>query len=646
MLFAALLAVPSSSAADTQDLTPWMIVTREKLEVNAPTWQWSGLVSRNGGTGIFSESRDSWRLGVLRNGSDPAFRQMVERWGNALGVIGGSWVWREDGSLVSLQDANRPPLQLGDAVQFATTGAGGPFHLALKPDGTVLGWSRDGGGLVSPPGLTGIKSLASGRHILALRNDGSLLECASLTSAPTILASGLTAGAQVFSTWNTPPQAAVIDAAGRFVWSNVTGLAGRLKGRQGIKRLMIEQNSALFTDGTYQPLVPASLLADPKRRFPVIKGVVDVMNSSHTSVEATLLCEDGTFYILSTSLYSVRPDFPWSSGPALDPGLHRPASLDTNFDRAYVTADAGDFGRCDTGSKVIDFTVFNAGVQALNGLNLSLSGRDASLFSIESVSTPSTLAFAVPHRFKVRITPTSPGLKLATLTVSSTSPGVQPYTIPLRCEVVGSYKALPASKTPSPLSFGPLREERQTGLIVQTLTYINNSTIPLTNGLGFTITKFPRDVWVLGSHAPHTTSLQADPTPPTTLYLDYTSPIPAGGKIEFTVCYSDSSRRLKASTQPLIASSPLLEKQTPPGPLGGTATPVLRVVNVPQGRMVEWNAPSGGVYGFEYSDNSLDWYSASTLLQAARARRMIWIDRGQPETLSKPANRSYRIKKL
>ena len=57
MLFAALLAVPSSSATDTQDLTPWMIVTREKLEVNAPSWQWSGLVSRNGGTGIFSESK-------------------------------------------------------------------------------------------------------------------------------------------------------------------------------------------------------------------------------------------------------------------------------------------------------------------------------------------------------------------------------------------------------------------------------------------------------------------------------------------------------------------------------------------------------------------------------------------------------------
>lgn len=642
----AALAASHSPAASTQDFTPWMIVTREKLEVKAPTWQWSALVPRNGGNGIFSKQSIAEVASLFRNGTDPAYRQMVESWSNPVSVIGGSWIWREDGFLISRTDPSRAPLQLGDAIQFATTGAGGPFHFALKADGTVLGWSRHGGGLVSPHGLTGIKSLASGRHILALRDDGTLLECSSLTTAPTVLASGLKAGAQVFATWSTPPQAAVIDAAGRLVWTNVTGLADRLKGRQGIKRLMIQQNSALLTDGTYLSLVPASLLADPKRRFPVIKGVVDVLNSSNTSVQATMLLEDGTFYLLDTYLYSVRPDLPWSAGPALNPALHRTASLDTDFDRAFVTDDVGDFGRCDTDSKVIHFTLFNAGQFTLEGVTFSLTGRDAGLFSIESDTAILNPTFARPHQFKVRIKPTSPGLKFATLNVTSTSPGVQPYVIPLRCEAVGSYKAVPASKTPAPLTFGPLHEERQTGLMVQTLTYTNSSTIPLPNGLQFTLSKFPSGVWVLGSHAPSTVNVVADPTPPTTLYLDYTAPVSAGGKIEFTICYSDASRRLNASTQPLITSSPLLEKRPLPGLLGGTLIPTLRVVNLPQGRMVEWNAPSRGAYGFEYSDNGLDWYSASTLLYAASARRMIWIDRGQPETLSKPTNRSYRIKKF
>ena len=646
LLLASLLAVPSARSAETSDYSPWMIVTREKLEVNAPTWQWSALVPRIGGTAIFNESRDSWRLGFIRNASNPAYRQMVERWTNPISVIGGSWVWREDGSLVSLQDPSRAPLPLGDAVQFATTGTGGPFHFALKADGTVLGWSRDGGGLVSPPGLTGIKSLASGRHILALRDDGTLLECSSLTATPTILTSGLKAGAQVFATWSTPPQAAVIDAAGRFVWTNVKGLADRLKGRQGIKRLMIEQNAALLTDGTYLSLVPASLLADPKRRFPVIHGIVDVMNSSTSSVQATVLCEDGTFYLLDTNLYSSRPDLPWSSGPALDPAQHLPASLSTDFDHAFVTADVGDFARCDTGSKAIDFTVLNAGVQALNGVNFSLSGRDASLFSIESDSTPSALDFATPHRFKVRITPTSPGLKLATLTISSTSPGVQPYTIPLRCEVVGRHKAVPASKTPSPLTVGPIHEERQTGLMVQTVTYFNDSSIPLPNGLEFVITKFPRGVWVLGSHAPYVVNVVADPNPPTTLYLNYTAPIAPHGTIDFTLCYSDAYRRLNASTQPTISAVPLLGKMPALSAIPGPTIAPLRVINIPQGRMVEWNALARGVYGINYSDNGVDWYSASTQLYAANARRMLWIDRGQPETQSRSTTRLYRIKKL
>jgi len=56
--------------------------------------------------------------------------------------------------------------------------AAGVYHsLALKADGTVIGWgNNDFGQITVPPGLTGVKAIsATYFHNLALKVDGSVI---------------------------------------------------------------------------------------------------------------------------------------------------------------------------------------------------------------------------------------------------------------------------------------------------------------------------------------------------------------------------------------------------------------------------------------------------------------------------------------
>jgi hypothetical protein len=67
-----------------------------------------------------------------------------------------------------------------------------------------------------------------------------------------------------------------------------------------------------------------------------------------------------------------------------------------------------------------------------------------------------------------------------------------------------------------------------------------------------------------------------------------------------------------------------------------------------QGPLLEWNAVRGLTYVVEYSDNGgASWSSAVHRLVGGN--RILWVDRGQPETVVKPvskAARAYRVKRL
>lgn len=72
--------------------------------------------------------------------------------------------------------------------------AAGSFHdLALRPDGTVVGWGQNSDGQISiPPGLTNVIRIASGgNHSLALRKNGTVVAWGSNTFGESLVPAGL-----------------------------------------------------------------------------------------------------------------------------------------------------------------------------------------------------------------------------------------------------------------------------------------------------------------------------------------------------------------------------------------------------------------------------------------------------------------------
>jgi hypothetical protein len=81
-----------------------------------------------------------------------------------------------------------PPLGLTDVVAIS---AGNSHSLALKNDGTVVGWGRnDFGQATPPPGLVDVAAISAGGASLALKNDGTVVEWGG--EASDIPPSGLT----------------------------------------------------------------------------------------------------------------------------------------------------------------------------------------------------------------------------------------------------------------------------------------------------------------------------------------------------------------------------------------------------------------------------------------------------------------------
>jgi hypothetical protein len=83
---------------------------------------------------------------------------------------------KEDGTVVGWGETNAatPPSNLSGVVRIA---AGGMHSLALKGDGTVVGWGNNDSDQAAPPtDLTGVVEIAAGFfHSLALKSDGTVV---------------------------------------------------------------------------------------------------------------------------------------------------------------------------------------------------------------------------------------------------------------------------------------------------------------------------------------------------------------------------------------------------------------------------------------------------------------------------------------
>jgi len=142
------------------------------------------------------------------------------------------------------------PAGLSGVVAIA---AGGTDSLALKSDGTVVGWGTDllGSGAETPPaGLTGVTAIAAGGvHSLALKSDGTVVSWGTGNEPPAGL-SGVVAIAAGFA------HSLALKSDGTVVaWGGDTFGAGVLNVPAGLSNVVaisasIFHNLALKSDGT------------------------------------------------------------------------------------------------------------------------------------------------------------------------------------------------------------------------------------------------------------------------------------------------------------------------------------------------------------------------------------------------------------
>jgi hypothetical protein len=81
--------------------------------------------------------------------------------------------------------------------------------------------------------------------------------------------------------------------------------------------------------------------------------------------------------------------------------------------------DHTDFDSITTLTKTRTFKIHNSGVAALGVSTITLSGTHASLYSIGGITLPTTIAASGSTTFTVTFSPTSPGAKVATVTITN-----------------------------------------------------------------------------------------------------------------------------------------------------------------------------------------------------------------------------------
>jgi|GEM_PF-1383089 len=91
-------------------------------------------------------------------------------------------------------------------------------------------------------------------------------------------------------------------------------------------------------------------------------------------------------------------------------------------------ANFTDFGSTTVGSNIVrTFTITNAGTSSLPVSSITLSGANASMFTVGSLTPASPIAAGGSATFSVTFLPTATGTKIATITISNSSCNVAAY---------------------------------------------------------------------------------------------------------------------------------------------------------------------------------------------------------------------------
>ena len=573
---------------------------------------------------------------------------------------------KNDGSVVAwgsdLYGQASPPASHGDLVAIA---AGAYTALAIKRNGTVFSW----GETRVPAGLSGVTAIAAGDlQNLALKGDGTVDDFSGgLSGMPPGLTGiiGITAGNSAAAAlksdgtvvaWGTPYDDPFLGPVGlRNVPAGLRNVTALAAGEADV--LALRSNGTVTAWGWNlfdQTKVPAGLRdvialatggtlsmalktdgtviewgTDDPKLTKAPKGLGDVVAIATFGPGSCLaLKNDGTVVMWGNYPVSLSP-------PSLS-GMNGVSAISFGRFPAVLVRPGGTFPARLLG-KTLDQTLYldTDSVSPLVNLAATITGPDADQFSVDAIASNGGCYADTPSPFTVHFSPTRFGPLNATLTIANASPATS-VSMPL--SGMGSLEAK-AGATGNAFSYGPLTPDRLTGSMVQKLRFTNPSTAPL-NGLRLVLSKVAAGVQVYSSSAGEY---------PGKLDVLYTNPIQPGETVTFSLVYRDPLRRTGAAINPVITAEPLASPVPAPGPVNGSFTQLLATSDTPEGPLLQWNTVRGGIYIVEYSDDQgTTWHSAVHRLGTA-GTHLLWVDRGQPETQTKPVNkaaRMYRVKKV
>ncbi len=557
-----------------------------------------------------------------------------------------------------------------DLTQTLSITANHETLLALRADGSVVGWGNSP--LIPRPALKGIATLAmipsnGQRHTLAFRNDGQVMVLGqpgfSALSQPPNLGDVIS----VASGWN---HSVVVKSDGSVVaWGNNS--SGQCEVPSGLSRvsavaagrdftLALKQDGVVVAWGINdggQCKVPAGLKGvvslaagndfslalkdDGKvvawgRNFnnqcEVPKDLKDVVSIFAVEDRSVAVKNDGTIvqwgaqYLLQGNAQKWVPP---TGVIAAAPG----------YGRLSVLVEApGDFGARPLRSVKHrhDLLLSSCSSAGLTGIRAVIEGPDADQFGIVG-SVAGSISGWSQMTLPVVFLPLRLGPARATLTIFSNDPD-GPLIVPLTGSGVLKSNAVPKTSTPSVLTRDPLRVDRQTGLVLQKVTFTNITGSAL-SGLKLTLSRIAPGITVYSSSVGKV---------PSTMEVLYTRGIAPGEVVSFDLVFFDPQQRTTSTIQPTIVVEQLDQPEPRPGPVAGASVPLRSVRDSVQGPLLEWNAARGQTYVVEYSDNGgTTWFSAVHRLVGGN--RILWVDRGQPETAFKPVSkgvRAYRVKRL
>ena len=531
---------------------------------------------------------------------------------------------RSDGTVVAWGDNYSSQINVPYGLaDVAAVAAGGMHTLALTSTGTVVAWGENHSGETKvPANLKGVVAIASGFfHSVALKSDGKVVAWGSQTAVPVGL-SGVVAIAAGAS------HTVALKSDGKVVaWgSNLYGETQVPADLSGVVAIAAGayHTVALKRDGTV-----VAWGDDEHDQTNVPTGLGDVIQITAGYYHTAALRSDGTV---------VAFGYNFSGQTKVPAGLSNVAAISAGaFHTVVLTEPANSFPSLQIGQHR-DHTIFvkSTGAFPLEQIRAIIEGPDASQFSVLT-TLPDVIDVGDQSPFTIRFAPNRVGQFNATLKVYSNAPD-SPLVLPLKAFGNFELAATKIGVSGSTFTYAPLRSDSQTGLVLQKISFTNTTGIML-SGLRLTLSKLAAGVTVYSS------SLGKAPG---TAEVLYTNAIQPGETIGFDLAYADPQRRTASLINPVIKAEALEDAVPPPGPVAGSVLPVRQVRDTPQGPLLFWTSKAGTINVVEYSnDAGKTWFSAVHLLPGAA--NMFWVDRGQPETVSKPANknaRMYRVKRL